>query len=689
MCEQRLPPRGKMSDVGKLPTLLMLHPQGHREFLMRIDNWKQLRALLMVVMMAVGSVSCTVSASDETYFGRTDPPKKNILRYVTGDEPESLDPPISTGQPEARIYMALYEGLVEYHPKNLRPIPALAERWDVNSDSSEFTFHLRRNARWSNGDPIDANDFVYSFRRALSPELASRNAYLASYIKYAEAYNSKAVFVKDPKTGLFLLARDFAEHPTPEPLSAKPVTTEGEYPPTAEEQQPDADSSFHQLMHSPIRLTLPGDEKARTKLLDRNAKVKAAVEGKEFVPVTAEDLGVEAVEPHVVRISLTQSAPFFLGLLPHQVFRLVPRKAVEQYGNRWTDPAHIITCGPFKVKTWRPYDKLVVEKDPMYWDAASVKLDEIHFFPMSDNPAIMNLYKVGEVDAVLNHTVPNAWLDVVRTKKDYMDAPEAAIDYLQINVTEPPMNDVRVRKAFNHAIDKEAWAEWRKIVKPLTAFTPEGIFPGYPQPKGDAFNPERGRQLLGEAGYPVIKRNDGSYSCPSFPIDRVEYIYNTQESNKAMAEWMQAQWKQNLGITIPLRNMEWKTFLNVRAKLEYKGFARAGWGADYMDPFTFLSLFYTGGESGTGWEDPKYVAMLDEANRMLDPLKRYELLAKAEKYMLDSQPVIPIDTAAVNFVKKPYVKGLYPNPGGLFAWKFVYIERNEANWDFGTPSLAE
>ena len=106
-----------------------------------------------------------------------------------------------------------------------------------------------------------------------------------------------------------------------------------------------------------------------------------------------------------------------------------------------------------------------------------------------------------------------------------------------------------------------------------------------------------------------------------------------------------------------------------------------------MDPFTFLSLFYTGGESGTGWLDPKYVAMLDEANRTLDPARRYELLAQSEKYMLDAQPVIPIDTAAVNWVKKPYVKGMYPNPGSLFPWKYVYLERDKAKWDVGTPSL--
>ena len=107
------------------------------------------------------------------------PPKQNIFRYVNGDEPASLDPAMGNGQPEARLYMALYDGLVEYDPKTLAPIPALAERWDINNDSSEFTFHLRRNGRWSNGDPIDANDFVYSFRRAFAKETASRNAYLA------------------------------------------------------------------------------------------------------------------------------------------------------------------------------------------------------------------------------------------------------------------------------------------------------------------------------------------------------------------------------------------------------------------------------------------------------------------------------------------------------------------------------
>ncbi len=654
-------------------------------------TWKQIGALVLLASLACLSWSCTVGSSSELYFGTTVPPQRNILRYVTGEEPESLDPVVSNGQPEARIYMALYDALVDYGPKTMEPIPAMATHWEPNSDSSEYVFHLRQNGRWSNGDPIDANDFVYSFRRAVSPQVASRNAYMAYYIKYAQAYNEGGVFVRDPGNGKFLLAKDFDENTAPEPLSGSPLDAgKSEYPaPTKDSQPAPADSAFHHLMHEPTRLTVPGDLKARTKLFNADAKLKAALQGKELVPIKGEDIGVEAVDKYTLRISLTLPGPFFVGMLPHQLFRLVPRKAVEQYGARWAQPGSIVTCGPFKLKTWRPYDTLVVERDPMYWDAANVKLDEIHFYPLADNPTIMNLYKVGEVDAVLNHTVPNAWLHVVRGKKDYMDAVEAATDFIIINVTKPPMNDVRVRRAFNLSIDKDAWAAWRKIVKPLTAFTPTGIFQGYPQPKGETFNPDQARRLLGEAGFPVTKNNDGSYSCPNFPVDQVEYIYNTQESTKTMAEWMQAQWKQNLGITVTLRNMDWKTFLQAKAKLDFKGFCRGSWGADYMDPFTFLSLFYTGGESGTGWVDPKFVALVDEANRSLDPKQRYALLAKAEEYMLQAQPVIPIDTASVNWVKKPYVKGMYPNPGSLYAWKFVYIERDQSKWDFGTPSLAE
>jgi ABC-type oligopeptide transport system substrate-binding subunit len=428
----------------------------------RSDKLKQIVGLVLLASLALANHSCNTVSSNEEFFGSTTPPSRNIFRYVSGDEPETLDPTISNGQPEARLYLGLYEGLVEYNPKTLAPEPALAERWHVNNDSSEFTFHLRNTGRWSNGDPIDANDFVYSFRRAVAKETASKNASMTYYLKYAQAYNENRVFVRDPKTGQFLLAKDFVHDLPPEPLSGSPIdAAKSEYLPDANEKTPDPDSAFHQLMHTPQRLTLPGDEKARNKRLASDAKLKEAIAGKEFVPVKAEDIGVEAVDKYTLRISLSQQAPFFVGLLAHQVYRIVPRKVVEQWGNKWAHAEHIVTCGPFKMKIWKPYDQIVLERDPMYWDAANVKLDEIYFYPILDNSTVMNMYKVGELDAMYNHAVPNPWVHIIRTKKDYMDKGEAAIDYLIINTTKFPLTNPKVRKAFNLSIDKEAYANWR------------------------------------------------------------------------------------------------------------------------------------------------------------------------------------------------------------------------------------
>ena len=531
------------------------------------------------------ATACTTKAENSPYFGRTVAPEGQHMRYISGSEPESLDPQVSSGQPEARLHLGLYDGLTEYHPETAQPIPALAERWEPNADNSEFTFHLR-DAKWSNGEPITANDFVYSLRRGLAPAFAARTAYLAYYIKGAQAYN----------------------------------------------------------------------------------------EGK----AKAEDVGVTAVDDRTVKYTLTQPVPFFPGLVAHQFFRPVPRQAIEAHGQAWTQPQNIVTSGAFVLQTWKPYDKLVYVRNPHYWDVANVRLDSITFYPTEDATTMMNLYKAGEIDALYNHIPPAAWIDHLRRTVDHMDQPECAIDYYMLNTTKAPMDDVRVRKAFNMAIDKAGLAAYQRTIKPLTAFSPEGIFPGYPQPIGDPFDPIRAKQLLADAGY---RDANGRFDAAAFPISQVELTYNTTERNRQIAEYVQAQWKQNLGLTVPLKNMEWKTFLDYRAKLEYKGVARTGWVGDYMDPYTFLDLFTTKtGDNGTGWSTPEFVAAVHEANRQQDPQKRYELLAKAEKILLDAQPVIPLATSSTNWMKKPYVKGMYPNPVTMHAWKFVYIEHDPAKW---------
>ena len=583
--------------------------------------------------------SCAVPGENETYFGRTVPPSKDVLRYVSGPEPESLDPQVGTGQVEQRIYLALYEGLVEYDPQTLEPIPAIAERWETNDDSTVYTFYLRKNAKWSNGEPITARDFVYTMRRGLDPAFASRGAAQAYYIKNAKAYNDGSVFVRNPNNGEFLN---------------------------------DAEAAV------PTRLTLPDDEKKRAALLEKNPKLAAEVAGKDFVPVKGEDLGVEAVDDYTVRISLSQPVPFFVKILPYNLFRFVPQKAIEQFGKQWTQPENIVTSGAFKLKEWSPYDQIVVEKNPNYWDASNVKLEQISFYPVEEQGTLMNLYKAGEIDATYNRSVPRGWLFSIENKKDYQDASEAAIEYYIINTTKPPMNDVRVRKAFAMAINKKLLTVLRRNAKPSSTLIPTDIFKDYPTAQTTDFNPEAAKKLLAEAGY---RDAAGNYDASKFPIDEVAINYNTNEGNKFFAEIVQSQWRQNLELTVPLKNMETKTFLSVTSKLEYKGFARFGYVADYVDPYNFLSLFAAdGGDNGTGWKDEKYVKLLDEANRTLDNQKRLRMLADAETLLLNEQPIIPLTTASTNWLKKPYVKGMYPNALTLHPWKFVYIERDESKW---------
>ncbi|CAN5850664.1 hypothetical protein BH20ACI4_BH20ACI4_12780 [soil metagenome] len=683
-------------------------------------SFKQFRTVFALLVLSSFLVSCGTQATSK-YYGVTKAPEGQVLRYISGSEPESLDPQVPTGQPEARVLMALYDGLVEYDPKTMDPIPAIAENWEVSKDGTEFLFRLRKNATFSNGAPITAKDVAYTFRRGLSPELAAQNAYLAYYIKYGEAYNSAKAFVKNAD-GSFVLESDLEEKKPAEVVKAETETEKSatnlkeigvpvEDPLTTQKEVEQAtfgtQTEFHRYINEPIRLTVPGDEKSRAKAFEKDAKLQALVQGKEFVPVEGKDIGVEAVDDYTFRLTLYQPAPFFMGLLGHQFFRIVHQPTVEKFGIDWTRPKNIVTSGAFKLVERRPYDKVIVEKDPTYWDAANVRLQRIEFYPLEEATTMMNLYKAGYVDAMYNHTPPADWNEVIKQYKDeYLNFPEVAIEYYTYSVKKGPMKDKKIREAFALAVDREALSKYRKTTKPLVDFTPEGIFPKYEvarekvyteklkaqgssleQWKARKFDPEKARKILADAGFPVQKNGD-RYSCPTFPAEEISLTYNTAESNKNVAEFIQAQWKQNLGIEVPLKNMEWKTFLQVRKKVDYVGMARAGWVGDYMDPYTFLNLFYgQNNDSSTGWYNPEFDKMLDAANKENDPAKRLEMLANAELFLMQDQPVIPLQTQATNWIKKPYVKGMYPNPGTLHAWKFVYIEHDQAKWDENVDNI--
>jgi oligopeptide transport system substrate-binding protein len=428
-------------------------------------------------VLATTFAACGTAASDAQYFGSTKPPDGQHMRYITGSEPESLDPQVGTGQPEARIYVALFEGLTDYDPKTGDVAPGLAERWEALDDNTNFVFHLRR-AQWSDGSPVTAHDFVYTFLRGLNPEFAARNAYMAAEILYAQGYNEGGSFARNPKTGEYVLW---------------PGKAPG------------------------VRVVVPQDSQQKEDLLRLTPGLREALKSAELVPVRAEDVGIEAIDNHTFRVRAMQPVPYLPGVMAHQFFRAVPRQATEKYGDGWTKPGRLISNGPFVLDTWRPYDRIILKRNPRYWDAAAVRLETLTFYSIEDGTTKLNLYKAGEVDAIYNHTVPPAWYDSVKDLRDYMNEPELAIEYYQFNTTKPPMNDVRVRRAFNLSVDKDALARLKRSAKVLEGFVPEGLFAGYPHPQGERFDVERAKRLLAEAGY---RGADGKYDPSRFPSIR-------------------------------------------------------------------------------------------------------------------------------------------------------------------------
>lgn len=627
--------------------------------------------IILALFWLLALTGCAEKASTR-YWGRVSPPSDNILRYVTGSEPESLDPGWG-GQPESRILIGLYDRLVEVEPRSMEPIPSLATHWEIDDSGTVYTFYLRKNARFSNGDPITAKDFVWSSQRLLDPALASRYGYFGYDIKYAEAISTGGAFVR--KYGGFLAAEPRGQD---ESVLAS-CTQDG-----------------------PACLTVPLDPESRAELFKIDPALEQRIEDAEFVPVKPTDLAVEALGDHTLRITLIRPAPYFLSLLAAQYFSVLHRPSIEKHGADWLRPENIVTSGTFKVASWKPYDELFLVKNPFYWDASNVKLGGVRFYPLEEVTTMMNLYKSGRVDAIYNHTVPSAWFAYITQFRDeYLLHPEMSNSFYGFSVKKPPVDKLEVRKALSLAIDRKALAGYMKTQQSLTSFIPEGVFPEYDKVKAKVFaelakrdgisddewksrgfDPARACSYIKKAGYTVVPARDGRCRVKDFPVGDVNITYNTKEEHKQVAEFVQAQWKQNLGIEVQIKNLEWKTYLEHRGKVQYKGAIRAGWVGDYIDPYTYSQFFYsTRNDSGTGWWNAEYDQLIRKANSTRDPERRLEILAEAEYLVLADQPVIPLGTMLSSWMKKPYVKGMYPNPGTLHPWKFVWIERDPAKWD--------
>lgn len=656
---------------------------------MSIFRSRELRIGLAFVSLALLIIGCTASASNERYFGKIQPPQGQVLRYITGGEPQTLDPEYMTGQPESRIAAALFDGLVEYEETTMKPRPSLATSWEASAGGTVWTFHLRNDAKWTDGAPLNAHDFVYSWRRAASPEFAAPYASLMYVVRNAEAYNTQSAFVRDPKTGKFATEEDLERAGKDGPINftgnepqkfldgaaaqAKDASTSAQSQPAA----PTSDAAKSVATSTQTKyFFIPADEDSRNKLLNGDpAKKKAGkpelarfVAGKEFVPVAKENVGVRAIDDNTFEVTLEGPTAYFIKMLYHQFFRPVPRQAIEKWGDTlWVKQGHIITSGAFKLEEWTPYEKIVVVRNPLFWDNANTKLDKIIFPSTEQLTTAMNLYKSGEVDATQSNEVPPPWRNQMKaTKSDFKYGNYLQIEFVAIKTSMPPLNDVRVRKALSMAINRQIIADQAPGREPLTAFTPK--MEGYENAQGEGYNPDAARKLLAEAGFPNGK---------GFP--EIELYYNTAESNKQTMELVQSMIKRELNIPVALTNVEWRVYLeNTRDdKMNFKGLARRGWIGDYVDPYTFLELMTsTSANNGTNWHDKKYDSMVQTANAETDEAKRMKLLHDAEQYMIGNQPIIPLYVGPSSMMIKPYVKNLVPNLLDQHDWRGVYIDHS-------------
>lgn len=469
-------------------------------------------------------------------------PKDVDLIILNGAEPQSLDPAVISGQLEGRLCNALFEGLTARNAAG-EIVPGVAERWDVSPDGLTYTFHLRAEARWSNGDPVTAHDFAASWRRVLEPATAAVYAEILFFIRNAEAYQTGKV-------------KDFSQ------------------------------------------------------------------------------VGIRAVDDRTLVVELTAPAAYFPDVVAFVTYLPVHRPTVEKYGDRWIRPGRMVSNGAYTLRGWKINDRVELEANPHYWDRKNVHLRRIDALAVSKATTALNMVMTGQADVLLDKgLIPPLLVGELRNHPHLHTFTFLATYFYRFNTTRKPFHDARVRRALTAAIDREAIT--RRITRggepAATAFTPPGV-PGYTPPAGTGFDPELARRLLAEAGYPGGK---------GFP--RVSLLYNKSELNEQIAVEIQHQWKHILGIEIELTNQEWATYLKTLDSLQYD-IARSSWVGDYNDPNTFLDCFVTGrGNNRTGWSNARYDALLAEANRTTDPVKRMALLRQAETVLVaEENPIAPI-----------------------------------------------
>ncbi len=504
--------------------------------------------------------------------------RDQVLRRGNASEPESLDPHLVRGAVEWTLVGSLFEGLVVPDHETLEPRPGVAERWEVSADGLTYRFFLRAGAKWSDGQPVTAEDFIYAARRLLAPKLGAAHA----------------------ENNLFFV---------------------------------------------------------------RGARAYQAGRVPDFASV-----GVRAPDARTVEFTLERPAPFFLSAL--YLFFPVPQRVLERFApmderrNEWIRPGNLVGNGPFRLKSWRANQGVVLERNPEYWDAAKVKLREAHFAPIESPSVEENAFRSGLLH--MTSFVPLNKIDVYRREQPGVihTVDDRGVYFYTLNVAKPPLDDVRVRQALSLAIDREALV--RTVIKggkrAATHFTPVGMG-GYEPPARVTFAAAQAKARLAEAGFP------GGRGFPP-----LELMIDAREHHVIVAEAVQQMWQRHLGIAVTLRNQETQVLNAAKRTMDFQ-LVRGSWNATtYQDPIYFLGAWQTGGlYNEAKWSNAEFDRLID-ATWTADTAARQEAFRRAEEVLLTELPAIPLFFTTQVVLVHPSVKGWVPRPFADRRLKHIWLE---------------
>ena len=385
-----------------------------------------------------------------------------------------------------------------------------------------------------------------------------------------------------------------------------------------------------------------------------------------------ESIGVRAVDDYTVEFTLTQPAGYFAAIAGMWTNYPVPKESIEAHGDKWTEPGNIWTCGAYVLDTWEHENKMIMKKNPFWFDAKNVSIEQINWFMVTDASTAFAMYENGELDV---EAVPLADMDRVKAdpmlSKELYIAPVLCTYYYGFNTTKPPFDNPKVRQAFSYAMDRQKLIDTvlKGEQKPAKTFACPGIF-GSPaeDPKfeGITFNPDKARALLAEAGYP-----DGK------GLPDITLMFNTSAGHQKIAEFFQANWKEVLGVEVKLANQEWKVYLATLTE-DAPQIYRLGWCADYPDENNWvLEVFHpTKSANNPKWSGPdadEFARLTEQAAAESEPKKRADLYFQAEKILcVDSAVIAPIYYYTRVTCTKSYVERTFGKQGGLeeiFYWK--------------------